>query len=371
MTIALIHAAAVRPGRDAPGLVVPNESFAELHAELCERLVQDGHPAPAPMDPAFPLERAGVRRRGVLDGAWTVRDLAVEAGRRVLHDAGVDPERIVAVVTSTTAAEDPIPSLSASVHGALGLVPSAAAIDVALGCTGFVGATELAAARLANHAPGALALVIGAEAMLRVVDAADRSTAVLFGDGAGAVLLERLPGETPPITSWTTLGRQWQDIHIRPDPDVSRPVYRLVTDGVRARIEVDRRTRTCLTMRGRTVFRDVVRSVPAAIDAHLRRAGTAVDTVDLFALHQANARMLTSIRDDERLCIAPERMPITVGDDGNTSSASIPIVLADAFASATLPAPGTVVLAGFGAGLAIAVTSLPVHPIRTTPAPRT
>jgi 3-oxoacyl-[acyl-carrier-protein] synthase III len=278
--------------------------------------------------------RTGIRQRHVVAKDEATSDLAAAAGKAALADAGLGVEDISALVVATTTPDHPIPGTAPLTAAALGT--EAAAFDVNAACSGFVYGLRVGGA-MAATGDGAV-LVIGAETLTRVVDPQDRSVRVLFGDGAGAVVLvpdaaaslgpfDLGADGTNPSMLWTASG------------GTRTPV----TD-----VELDARS-NFLTMRGGDVYRNAVVRMAASAQAVLDRSGKTVDDVDLFVGHQANVRIIDAV--GQRLHMPPERCHVTVDQHANTSAASIPLALADARAAGRLEPGATVLLAAFGAGL--------------------
>jgi 3-oxoacyl-[acyl-carrier-protein] synthase-3 len=268
---------------------------------------------------AWIVERSGIRERRI---GGSVSELATEAGRQALARAGTDPSEVDLLVLATSTPDLAVPATSAAVHHALGL--SGSAFDVNAACAGFVYALTTAFGAIAVGA-GRRVLVVGADCLSRITDADDRSTAVLFADGAGGVVLEAT------------------------DTDGSLLALDLGNDGSAYQLL------TCphggfMTMEGREVFRRAVRITVHSASAALERAKLTPADVALFVPHQANLRIIEAAT--ERLGIPMDRTAIVLDRTGNTSSASVPLALADA-ADAGRLAPGDVVLmTGFGAGMA-------------------
>lgn len=348
----------VLPGRDVPGAVLSNARLTELMEEARIRLQRRGLPAAfPPSSPDFPERRIGIRQRRVLDEASSVRDMAILAGKRALEHAEVDPKRVHAVVVSTVTRDRVVPAIATSVQAALGIPLRAAAFDVSLGCTGFVAALDVAAGLLAGGGADAVALVIGAEAMIRAVDACDRSTCAVFGDGAGAVVVERTGSGTGSPVSWTTRGEGGARITIEP---ATEPVMRVRCRNGRLCIDEDHAFRHRVTMDGNRVYRDMVRLVPECVAGHLEERGATTGDIDRFVFHQANARMLQAIARDPRLRIPAHKLPTNIAEIGNTSSASIPLLLAELARAGALRSSQRLLLIGFGTGYSLAITELRV-----------
>jgi 3-oxoacyl-[acyl-carrier-protein] synthase III len=277
--------------------------------------------------------RTGIRQRHVAAPGEATSDLAVAAGKAALADAGLGIEDVAAVLVATTTPDHTVPGTAPIV--AAGLGTNVAAFDVNAACSGFLYGLQVGASLALSTGP---VLLIGAETLTRIVDPGDRGVAVLFGDGAGAVVLV-------------------------PDPDASMGPFELGADGGDpsmlwteaggTRSPVDAASLAAgqhhLTMRGGDVYRHAVARMTAASASVLERAGREAGEIDLFVGHQANLRILDAVR--QRLDVAEERTHVTVDQHGNTSAASVPLALADARDRGRLRPGDDVLLAAFGAGL--------------------
>jgi 3-oxoacyl-[acyl-carrier-protein] synthase-3 len=266
---------------------------------------------------AWITERTGIRQRHI---GGTTSELAIAAGRRALERAGRAPGEIDLLVLATTTPDAVVPGTSATVQDAL--QTGGGAFDLNAACSGFVYA--LVAAHGMVLAGARRVLVIGSDTLSRITDWDDRSLAVIVGDGAGAVVLEATdgPGE---LLSWD-----------------------LGADGsLRHLLKCD--TGGYLFMNGREIFRHAVRAVVDSSLAALGRAGMEPSDVDVFVPHQANARIISAAR--ERLGIPAERCVVTIDRYGNTSSASVPLALADALETGLLQPGARVLMSGFGGGM--------------------
>ena len=262
-------------------------------------------------------ERTGIRERRI---GGTTSQLAVEAGRRALGQAGVDAADIDVLVLATTTPDSLVPGTSATVQSQLGV--GGGAFDLNAACSGFVYALVVAHGLVLSGARRVL--VIGSETLSRITDWDDRSIAVLVGDGAGAVVLEATEGPGQ-LLGWD-LGA---------DGTLQRLLY-------------------CdhggyLYMNGKEIFRHAVRVVVDSSNKVLAQAGLSTSEVDLFVPHQANARIITAA--SQRLGIPEERCVVTIDRYGNTSSASIPLALCDALDEGRIEAGDTVLISGFGGGM--------------------
>jgi len=262
-------------------------------------------------------ERTGIHERRV---GGTTSQLAIDAGRLAMARAGVAPSDIDLVVLATTTPDAIVPGTSATVQDGLGI--GGGAFDLNAACSGFV--YGMVAAHGMVLAGANRILLIGSETLSRITDWDDRAMAVLVGDGAGAVVLERTegPGE---LLGW----------HLGADGSL-RHLLKCDHGGT-------------LWMNGKEIFRHAVRAVIDSSLIALERAGLTPDDVDLFVPHQANARIITAAA--SRMHIAEDRYVITIDRYGNTSSASIPLALADALENDRLHPGSIVLLSGFGGGM--------------------
>ena len=266
---------------------------------------------------AWIVERSGIRERRIGD---STAELAIEAGRHALERADIDPASVDLLVLATTTPDQTVPATSAHVHDALGL--GGGAFDLNAACSGFVYGLVVANSMLGagNHR----ILVIGAETLSRITDWNDRNTAVLFGDGGGALLLESV-GDEGQLLAW--------------DLGIDGSARTCLKTEVGSKIEMD----------GREVFKRAVRAMVDSATRTIERAKIRPDEIALIVPHQANIRIIQAACD--RLGIDRERAAIVLDRTGNTSSASIPLALADAIDAGRLRDGDRVLLTGFGAGM--------------------
>ncbi|MFI5052994.1 MAG: beta-ketoacyl-ACP synthase III [Acidimicrobiia bacterium] len=283
------------------------------------------------------VDRTGIRERRVVVDGETTASLAIEAGAAAIKHAGLTPDAIDLLVVATATTEQLIPHTGAFVSDGLGI--RCGSFDLNAGCAGFVyelvvGASMLTAGNL-DHV-----LVIGAETLSRVTDPHDRGTCILFGDGAAAVVLGPAPDDGPGLIAWD-LGCDGS----------ATALLEIPAGGSRlpASAETVANGDHYLHMAGQEVFRRAVRIVVESAGVALQRAGVGVDEVTWFAPHQANLRIIESAAG--RLGIPPERTLVNVDRYGNTSAASIPLVLAEAADDGRLADGDLILLSGFGAGL--------------------
>jgi 3-oxoacyl-[acyl-carrier-protein] synthase-3 len=268
------------------------------------------------------VHRTGVHERRNVSQGERLQDLATAAGRDALDEAGVRPADVDLVLVATLAADELTPNAAPLVAHDLGAV-NAGAMDVGAACTGFLSALELASAQVEGGRADNV-LVIGADVLSRYVDPADRGTAALFADGAGA-------GVVTPATNGGRIG----EIVLRCDGSGAPSI----TAGDRERI---------IHMQGHDTFKAAVHRMSEASVEAVHRARLGLSDIDLFVYHQANARILIAV--GERLGLDDARVVNSIDRYGNTSSATLPIALADARERGLLEPGMRVLLAAFGAG---------------------
>jgi 3-oxoacyl-[acyl-carrier-protein] synthase-3 len=282
-------------------------------------------------------ERTGIRERHVASPDDATSDLAVRAGRIALESAGIAPEQLDLIVCATLTPDTPIPSAAVWVQRKLGI--AAPAFDVNAACAGFSYALSTGTAFI-ESGQAETVLVIGAEILSRVMDYTDRGTCILFGDGAGAVVLR--PSEAPGILG-SVLGADGRaaEILIIPAGGSARPA---------SHETVDARDHSIRMPNGRDVFKRAVVEMTNACRQLLEKSGYAPEDVGLLIPHQANARIMIAVA--ERLGVPLDRAVVDVETVGNTSAASIPIALDRAWRAGRVKTGDLVLLTSFGAGLA-------------------
>jgi 3-oxoacyl-[acyl-carrier-protein] synthase-3 len=268
------------------------------------------------------VKRTGIQQRHWLNGTQTLADLAVDACAMALADAGRRPDEVDRVIVASLTPDRLTPGLAPEVAARLG-AREAGAVDLNAACAGFLYGLDDAAG-LVESRRARCVVVCGAEALSRLLDYDDRSTAVLFGDGAGAVVVAG--GEL----------------------ERGLPPFEVHSDGVHGDMLYAERDERLLRMHGREVYRHAVKRMTDATNAALKRAGLQAGDIDLFVTHQANARIIEAAA--EAVGVPPERVMVNVDQMANTSSASIPLALWQAEQEGKLHPGATVALAAFGAG---------------------
>ncbi|MDO8902191.1 MAG: beta-ketoacyl-ACP synthase III [Phenylobacterium sp.] len=279
-------------------------------------------------------ERTGIQMRRRAGPDQAVSDLAVEAARRALAAAGRTVDEVDLIIVATTTPDLTFPATAAIVQRKLGC-PVGIAFDIQAVCSGFVYALSVADGFVARGR-SQCALVIGAEMMTRLMDWTDRGTCVLFGDGAGAVVLEPVDGQG------TTDDRGLLGFALRADGTKQDLLY--VDGGPSTNGEVGK-----LRMQGNQVFRHAVVNISEAVTAAAADAGVEVAEVDWFVPHQANMRILEGVA--RRLGIDESKVITTVAEHANTSAASIPLAMSVGVADGRIKAGDLILLEAMGGGL--------------------
>jgi len=276
------------------------------------------------------MERTGIRERRIAAPEQAMTDLALPAARLALEQAGVKSTELDLIIVATVTPDMMFPT-TASLLGDMLPAPNAAAYDLLAGCTGFVYALAQAHAMVAAGL-SKKALVVGGDVLSKILDWTDRSTIVLFGDGAGAVVLER-------VDDGGFLG-----FELGADGGGGQHLW-LPGSGSRRFEDADR----LVKMNGREVFKFATRVMVSSAQALLSEVGQTIDDVDVYVPHQANTRIINYAA--EKLGIPEDRIVVNVDRYGNTSSGSIPLALADAETDGRLQPGATVLMTGMGAGL--------------------
>jgi 3-oxoacyl-[acyl-carrier-protein] synthase-3 len=314
------HISVTGLGVCVPDRVVTNDDIAQLVDTSDEWIV----------------ERTGIRQRHVAGPDEALSDICLPAARQALAQAGVDGSELDLIVVATMTPDTVMPATGAILADALG-ASSAAAYDLSAGCTGFMYAVAQAYAMIAGGL-ASRALVIGGDTLTKVLDWEDRSTCILFGDGAGAVVLERVP-------AGGFLGFELgADGSGGPELIIPGGGSRLPTS-----LESVTDRQHYLRMNGREVFKFATRILVSSAEELLARCGRSIDDVDVYVPHQANVRIIDHAV--KRLGIPEDRVVINVDRFGNTSSGSIPLALADAAADGRLRKGKLVLMTGMGGGL--------------------
>jgi 3-oxoacyl-[acyl-carrier-protein] synthase-3 len=274
------------------------------------------------------VERTGIRSRYIAGDGETTATLATEAARKALAQAGVDASEIGLIVLATATPDQTFPSSATKIQAALG-IDDCVAFDVHAVCTGFLYALTVADSMLRSGAATS-ALVIGSETFSRILDWEDRGTCVLFGDGAGALVLRSEEGERGILaTKLHADGRHNDLLFVDGGPSTTGTVGKL-------------------RMKGREVFRHAVVNLAEVLNEVLGAAGLTTTDIDWVVPHQANARILDATA--KKLGLSPEKVVVTVDQHANTSAASVPLALDTAVRDGRIKRGDVVILEAMGGG---------------------
>jgi len=321
------HATITGVGSSLPPRLVPNTWF-EARVDTTDEWIRS---------------RTGIEARHFADDGVVTSDLAVEAARIALRTAGIPAEQLDMIVCASVTGDTPFPATAVWVQEKLGL--SCPAFDVNAACAGFSYGLATATAFVESGMADTV-LLIGAEVYSRILDFTDRQTCVLFGDGAGATVIQA--SDRPGIEG-TVLGADGTaaEILLVPAGGSREPASAETVAASRHRIQMPN---------GREVFKRAVTEMAASCREVLEKNGHSPDDVDLLIPHQANARIMVAVA--ERLGIPLERAVVDVAEVGNTSAASIPIALDRAYRAGRIHEGDLVLFTSFGAGLTWGATAI-------------
>jgi 3-oxoacyl-[acyl-carrier-protein] synthase-3 len=311
-------------GRGVPPKVLTNEDLARMVDTSNEWIV----------------ERTGIRERHILDPSLAASDLATEAGRNACLKAGVSPAEVDCIIVGTISGDCPFPATATFVQRKLGAAAGGCAFDLSAACAGFLYGLSIADAFI-RRGQFRRVLVIGVEVLSRIIDWQDRSTCVLFGDGAGAVLLGPEPELGRGILSTHLFADgNYTDVLLQPAGGSREPLT--------AAAIADKRN--LVKMNGREVYKHAVRNMAQASKLALEHNGLTPGDVAWVVAHQANLRIIEGV--SERVAIPLDRFYLNVERYGNTSSASVPTALDEACELGKLKAGDIILMTALGGGLA-------------------
>ena len=278
-------------------------------------------------------ERTGIRQRHIVKPGEKTSDLALAASRAALSDAGIDAGEIDLVIVATTTPDETFPSVATMVQARLGM-SRGAAFDVQAVCSGFIYGLSVAD-NMIRGGQAQTVLLVGAESMSRLMDWTDRTTCVLFGDGAGAIVLQAYDGRGDNSDQGVLNTRLFSDGRLHDF---------LYTDGGPSSTG----TTGHLRMAGKEVFKHAINNISAAIVASVEASHLTIEDIDWFVPHQANQRILDGTA--RKLGIDPEKVISTVAEHGNTSAASVPLALVQAVRDGRIRRGDLIVLEAMGGG---------------------
>lgn len=283
------------------------------------------------------MTRTGIKERRIASEEQASSDLALIASRKALEDAGVDASDIDLIIVATVTPDMALPSTACILQDQLG-AKKAAGFDLSAACSGFIyGLTVAQSMIVAGHSKKAL--VVGVEILSRIIDWEDRGTCVLFGDGAGAVVLEPCGQGEGILGTYMQSDGSMGDLLSKPGGGSRTPPS----------VEMLEQRLQYVKMKGNDLFKYAVRAMVDAADRTLEEAGLSKEEIDLLIPHQANIRIIEGVR--KRLKLEREQVVVNIDRIGNTSSASIPIALGELNESRTLKDGDLVMMVAFGGGL--------------------
>lgn len=280
-------------------------------------------------------QRTGIKERHLSNGKEGTTYMATHAAKAALENAGITADELDMIIVATVSADTYVPSTSCQVQGAIGAI-RATCFDLNAACSGFLFAMNTAYAYIEMGMAKTI-LIIGAETLSREVDWSDRSSCILFGDGAGAAIMRQEEGKGGLIASVTGSDGSQGDVLTCKGRGIQNPFHQ------------SKRKKDYLRMEGQAVFRFAVTMVPRCIKQILKKTGYDTEDIKFFVLHQANVRILELIA--KRLKVDIDKFPMNLDRYGNTSSASIPILLDELNRNNLLEPGDKIVLSGFGGGL--------------------
>jgi len=279
------------------------------------------------------VDRTGIRERRLAADNESTASMGTEAARMALQTAGLDPDQIDLIICATCSPDGMFPASASLIQDALGAHHSAA-FDINAACTGFLAAMATGA-QFINAGVYERVLVVGAEVLSRIIDWSDRGTCVLFGDGAGAIVLEK--AETGGVGPFV----------LKSDGSGARLLYARGPASSTASLADSEGF--CIVMDGREVFKFAVRAMEEVTRQTIDQAGLTVEDIDFVVPHQANQRIISAV--GKAMNLPPERMISNVEKYGNTSSASIPLALCEAWEAGRFKEGDRLALVAFGGGL--------------------
>lgn len=280
-------------------------------------------------------QRTGIKERHLSNGKEGTTYMATHAAEAALENAGITADELDMIIVATVSADTYVPSTSCQVQGAIGAI-RATCFDLNAACSGFLFAMNTAYAYIEMGMAKTI-LIIGAETLSREVDWSDRSSCILFGDGAGAAIMRQEEGKGGLIASVTGSDGSQGDVLTCKGRGIQNPFHQ------------SKRKKDYLRMEGQAVFRFAVTMVPRCIKQILKKTGYDTEDIKFFVLHQANVRIFELIA--KRLKVDIDKFPMNLDHYGNTSSASIPILLDELNRNNLLEPGDKIVLSGFGGGL--------------------
>ena len=322
MTNKLIPLKIAGVGYSLPETVVTNDDLTKLYETSDEWI----------------YSRTGIKERRVVSGNQNAVDLGLEASQRALEKAKMNADDIDLIIAASSAPPDLYPAIACHIHERLGIKRQIPAFDITAACSGLIYAMSIAKAYIASGMYKNI-LLVATDNNSRLVDWTDRGTSILFGDGAGAMVVTQSDDGVDDIIA----------IDIKADGNYGN-LIELPFDGSNCPlVEPNERKQSSIKMNGRGVYTFVAKILPHYVEELIANAGMKADDIDYLIPHQANIRIIQAVQ--ERLGYSDEKVVTNIKYYGNTSAASIPIALAESVEKGNVKLGTTAVLCGFGAGM--------------------
>ncbi|MBI2556786.1 MAG: ketoacyl-ACP synthase III [Planctomycetes bacterium] len=283
------------------------------------------------------IQRTGIKERRIVENGVTTSDLATQASLRAMEDAGVSPKDLDMIITSTITPDHIFPSTSCYIQQKIGAT-RACAFDILAACAGFIYAMSIGQSFI-NSGAMKTVLVVGAECLSKTTDYTDRATCVLFGDGAGAVIIQRNPVKHEILSSNLAADGSEADVLIMPGGGARNPAS---LESIQQRLHY-------IQFKGKEVFKLAINNITNLILETTKENGLTLDDIDLIIPHQSNLRIIEATM--EKLGLPMEKAFVNIDKYGNTSSASVPIAIDEARKEGRLRKGNLVMLVAFGGGL--------------------
>jgi len=283
------------------------------------------------------IQRTGIKERRIVENGVTTSDIATQASLRAMEDAGVSPKDLDMIITSTITPDHIFPSTSCYIQQKIGAT-RACAFDILAACAGFIYAMSIGQSFI-NSGAMKTVLVVGAECLSKITDYTDRATCVLFGDGAGAVIIQRNPVKHEILSSSLAADGSEADVLIMPGGGARNPAS---LESIQQRLHY-------IQFKGKEVFKLAINNITNLILETTRENGLTLDDIDLIIPHQSNLRIIEATM--EKLGLPMEKAFVNIDKYGNTSSASVPIAMDEARKQGRLRKGNIVMLVAFGGGL--------------------
>ena len=283
------------------------------------------------------IQRTGIKERRIVENGVTTSDIATQASLRAMEDAGVSPKDLDMIITSTITPDHIFPSTSCYIQQKIGAT-RACAFDILAACAGFIYALSIGQSFI-NSGAMKTVLVVGAECLSKITDYTDRATCVLFGDGAGAVIIQRNPVKHEILSSSLAADGSEADVLIMPGGGARNP----------ASLESIQQRMHYIQFKGKEVFKLAVNNITNLILKTTKENGFTLEDIDLIIPHQSNLRIIEATM--EKLGLPMEKAFVNIDKYGNTSSASVPIAIDEARKDGRLRKGDIVMLVAFGGGL--------------------